>query len=200
MKIPDGKTKEEVLAAIEKAVDILGPSFVFGYFDIDDIKQHGRMEAIKVLATEKYDPALPLENFLYSHIKFRLINLNRDKNKRSDTPCKSCHKGIPCNDGVLCEKYTVWLKRNTAKANLIRPLNIGNISEEKSTTSASTVHQDAEIEEALRLIDEQLPVELRAVYLQMRAGVSVNKLKRLQVEREIKAILRGEIECPSEED
>jgi hypothetical protein len=199
MNLPHGKTEAEVLLAIEKAVNILAPSFVFGYFDLDDIKQQGRVYALQALAAGGYDPSRPLENFLYAHIRNRYINLRRDKLRRSDAPCLRCHAGDPCGeDGQTCRRYDDWLARNQAKANILRPLDIEHIADERERRArvASTVCEDAERDELLRRIDEQLPVELRSSYLQMRAGVSIPRARRLVVEAAVKEILG----CLSEDD
>jgi DNA-directed RNA polymerase specialized sigma24 family protein len=203
MKIPPGKTEAEVLAAIEKAVNILAPSFVFGYYDVEDIKQHGRMKALELLEEDKYDPSLPLENFLYTHIRNRFINLRRDKLRRNDPPCRLCHSGSPCgDDGDHCPKYASWLTRNQAKANIMRPLDLNHISDEREnrTRTRATAAQEVEIDELVQRIREELPVELQATFLMMRDGVSIPKAKRVQVENAVKEILRGTIECPSEDD
>lgn len=204
MKIPPGQTEQSVVDAIEKVVSVLAPSFVFGPYDLDDIRQQGRLFALQVLDKDRYDPARPLENFLYTHVRNRLLNLRRDKLRRNDPPCKRCHSGNPCEEaeGHVCDKYAAWLARNQAKADLLRPLDLTNISEDKvrRTRVTSSVQEDAELSEFVKRIDEQLPVEFRSTFLQMRAGVSVPKSRRQQVEAAMKEILRGEVECPSEAD
>jgi hypothetical protein len=160
------------------------------------------MCALEVLEKECYNPSLPLENFLYTHIKNRFVNLHRDKLRRRDAPCRACHEGKPCDQGSNCSKYAAWLKRNTAKANLMRPLDLAHISDEREphTRLASTVTEDAEIDEMLQLVDKHLPVELRSTYLQMRDGVSVSRAKRNEVEQRVREILRGALECQQNED
>src|SRR5690348_1481836 len=111
MTVPPGMTEAEVLEAIEKAVNALASSFTFGIYDIDDIKQQGRLYALQALATEKYDPSRPLPNFLYAHIRNRLINLKRDKLHRNDPPCKECASGEPCQPDGHCKKFLEWRKR-----------------------------------------------------------------------------------------
>lgn len=203
MKIPPGHTEQSVLAAVDKAASILAPSFVFGSYELDDVRQHCYLAAIKALEAERYNPELPLENFLYTSIRNALINLKREY-RRSDAPCPACHAGAPCAAAVdgSCPKYRAWHDRNQRRANVASPLAIDSVSDERESRARteSTVETDAEIGEILRLVDEHLPVELRQTYLQMRAGVSVPKGKRLQVERAVKDILKGEIECPSEDD
>ncbi len=214
MVIPPGMTEREVLDAIEKAVGILAPSFVFGYYDVDDIKQHGRLAALKVLEKVKgdgspvYDASRPFENFIYSHVKNRYINLRRDKFRRNDPPCLECHRGEWCGfENAPCEKYHVWKTRNTAKANLMRPVNIGGTSDSPSEGefldrphSNPLGEQDAETAELLRRIDEELPVEFRSAWKQMQDHHPVPKEKRDVIELRIREILKGNLEWPNEED
>jgi DNA-directed RNA polymerase specialized sigma24 family protein len=186
-----------VLEAIEKSVAILAPSFVFGYFDVEDIKQEGRLEAFKVLEKEKYDPDRPLANFLYTSIRNKYVNLLRDKLRRNDPPCQPCHIGDCCNPtGNACEPYIAWRDRNAAKSNLMRPLDLAHVADEneRRTRLESTVVSDVETDEIVKLIDAKLSVELRSTYLQMRAGVSVPKVKRKQVEDAVRDIIRGSLE------
>lgn len=202
MKIPQGYTEAQVLAAVEKAVNILAPSFVFGTYDLEDVKQHGFLIALKVLEKDKFDTSRPLANFLYTSIKNGYINLKRDEYRRNDPPCPSCHAGTPCPKAVgpACPKYQSWFDRNQAKANIANPLALEHISDEgeRRTRTSSSAEQEAEIGELLQTIDAHLPVELRASYLQMRAGVSVPKGRRLLVEQAVKDILKGALdECPS---
>lgn len=185
MELPEGKTEREVLEAIERAVGALSPSFVFGAYGLDDIKQQARLFALEALP--RYDPQRPLFNFLCKHVRNRLINLKRDKHRRNDPPCLPCHHGSPCEGRAYCKKYEAWLHRNNAKANLSRPVGLDSVSEERGRES--TVHQDAELSEMLRLIDEKLPVSLRADYLRMREGVSVSRARRDAVTEAVRGII-----------
>lgn len=206
MTIPPGHTEASVLKAIEKAVNILAPSFVFGPYVLDDIKQEGFVFALEALEKGRYDPTRPLENYLYTHICNRFCNLKRNRFRRNDPPCAKCHAGDVCPDAIpgdSCPKYRFWRERNQSKANLCSPISLDHISDERErrTRANSTVEADAEIGELLDRIDEKLPIELRQPYLQMRAGVSVPKPVRLKVERAIIEICGGAIEeCPSEMD
>lgn len=193
MNLPEGVTETQVLDAIENAVKILAPSFAFGIYDVDDIKQEARIMGLE--AMRRYDAARPLENFLYSHIKNRLINLQRDKLHRNDAPCMLCHhaegnrSGHP--NGEICQKYAEWKKRNEAKANLMRPLDLDLISDERehNAQNESEVEDDAQTNELLRKIDAGLSIDMRATYLQMRSGKTVPKNRRTLVEKEIRKIL-----------
>jgi RNA polymerase sigma factor (sigma-70 family) len=197
MKIPKNKTKAEVLEIIERIVNRLATNFKFNPFDVDDIKQEGRIFAMQALA--KYDEARPLENFLYKHVRNRLINFKRDNYRRTDAPCKLCANAIDGEtghpSGAYCDKYVSWQQRNMRKQNVINPLDISNISDEKEPTTReeSSVLDDVAQNELLKKIDERLPLELRSYYLQMRDGASVPKPKRLEVERVILSILGDDL-------
>jgi DNA-directed RNA polymerase specialized sigma24 family protein len=199
MKLPPNVAERDFLAATEKVVGILAPSFAFGYFEVQDIKQQARIFAIE--AMERYDPSRPLDNFLYAHVKNRLINFRRDKFRRNDPPCLSCHASLNGEtqhpDKQYCDKYRAWLRRNSAKQNIMNPLDISNISDEKEPTTRleSSVLEDIEQRELLNLIDLRLDVGLRQTYLQMQAGESVPKAKREEVERAVLAIVQDNIEC-----
>lgn len=195
MKLPTNLTQTEVLDIIERVVTLLAPSFKFGYFDAEDMKQQARMFAIQAL--DKYDESRPLPNFLYRHIRNRLINFKRDNFRRTEPPCKPCYMadtdGIASShtNGAFCKRHIQWKKRNHSKQNLMNPLDIGNINDEHETNTRteSSVVNNAEINEILEKIDRLLPAELRNIYLQMREGLSVTKSKRLEVEEYIKEIM-----------
>lgn len=201
MYIPPGKTEAEVLDAIERCVNQLAPKFVFGHYDLEDIKQHGRMKAIEMLNNRKYDESRPLENFLYTVIKTRYYNLQRDKLRRSDAPCKKCHGGEPCTPGC-CDKYLAWKKRNASKANLARPVGIDGVSgeEECGAKSSPTLEQDVDISEMMRRIDLQLSVELRFLWKQLQDGVKIPQVKRELVESAVRDILGLQSQSEDEED
>jgi DNA-directed RNA polymerase specialized sigma24 family protein len=180
MTIPPGHTEQSVLDAIERSVAILAPSFVFGPYDIDDVRQQARLYALEAIEGGKYDPSRPLENFIYTHCRNRLINLKRDKLHRTDVPCRRCHEGDFCTADGVCKVYSEWRARNSAKANLMRPVALDRVADEKErrTRTDSTAEGDVQAAELKRLIDEKLPVELRADYLKMLGGVSIPPARR----------------------
>lgn len=189
-KIFNLKTKkynvDEIIAIIDKIVTILGQGFSFGYFDINDIRQEARLFGLEAMG--RYDNKRPVENFLYSHIKNRLINFKRDKFHRSDPPCKICHENGNHGNGEYCDKYKAWKKRNSSKQNLMRPYDISSVSD-KSIEKESNIIHDVATQEMLELIDEKLPIDLRQVYLQLMSGISISKAKKKQLEIHIKSIL-----------
>jgi DNA-directed RNA polymerase specialized sigma24 family protein len=204
VKCPEGLTEAEVVEAIGQAVDSIAHSFVFGYFDIGDIRQQGAVYALEALP--RYDPrpgpdgrpTRPLANFLYRHVRNRLLNLRRDKYRRTDPPCALCHQGRQAEHpgGEVCAAYRKWKKRNNTKANLARPGGFEGVKDEKESSMRvpDRTAQTAEVNEALARIDESLPPALRADYLRMRAKEPVPKNRREKVVAAVRDIL-----CPSPE-
>jgi RNA polymerase sigma factor (sigma-70 family) len=187
VNLPDGVTEVQFLASVEKQVNILAPQFKIGSFDLDDLKQEGRLEAWRKL--DKYDVSRPLDNFLYTVIKNRYTNLYRDLVRRSDPPCSGCHKGNPPHaGGEVCKPYADWKARNNSKASLNQLMGLDNVPDEKLGASAD-ISEAAQVDEAVRLLNEQLPVDLRSDYLRMRAGETVPKARRRKVENAVREIL-----------
>lgn len=191
MNYPHDLTEEQVMTAMNKAVALLAQTFSFGYFDSDDIRQEAYIFGLEALS--RYDPSRPLENFLYSHIKNRLINFKRDKYHRTDPPCKICAEHGKHPDGSVCTKYAAWKKRNSSKQNLMRPLDIQNLSDEneKSVRHSHNIIDEATLTEARDLIDKNLSVELRSIYLRIKAGESVPKAKRVKLEIALRDLIYG---------
>jgi DNA-directed RNA polymerase specialized sigma24 family protein len=190
--IPAGMEAEAVLATIEKVVSALAPGFVFGYFTVEDIRQQGRLYALDAL--KRYDGKRTLENFLYKHVKNRLINYKRDKYHRADPPCKLCERAYPGpslhEDGEYCERFMEWKERNARKQCLARTMKRGADYEILAKISRHDGRKDnagwVEMEEK---IDGRLPYYLRADYLRMREGVSVPTERRVEVRRAVARIL-----------
>jgi DNA-directed RNA polymerase specialized sigma24 family protein len=196
VKLPAGVSEADFLDATQRAVDMLAHSFVFGYYDKEDIAQHAFMEAVKVMATDAYDTSRPLANFLYVHLRNRLLNLLRKQYRRSDPPCNLCHHGRQAEhpDGEVCKKYKAWRKRNATKANLAQPVPIDSVPDEQ-VRAADDPH-GAELGETLAAIDARLDPALRADYLRMRAGqwADVPKPRRERVEAAVREILNEQEE------
>lgn len=191
MNYPHGLTEDQVMTAMNKAVALLAQTFSFGYFDSDDIRQEAYIFGLEALP--RYDPSRPLENFLYSHIKNRLINFKRDKYHRTDPPCKICAEHGKHPDGSTCQKYLAWKKRNASKQNLMRPLDIQTLSDEneRSVRHNHNIIDEATLAEARAVIDNNLSVELRSIYLRIKAGESVPKAKRVKLENALRDLIYG---------
>lgn len=201
MQIPKGMTEEEVLGVIDRVVNILAFNFKFGYFDLDDMKQQGRMYAIE--AMPRYNPDMGnLHNFLRSHIRNRFLNLHRDKLSRHQPPCQGCpfydpncqqskNKCTAFSDKLECDKYAGWEKRNGAKRSLVEPLDISGIRDEKEKNMRNNVDIPEIVtkSELMDIIDNNLPVTMRADFKKMMEDVSVSKQRRDKVILKIKEIV-----------
>lgn len=164
------------LETIMKVARSLAPRFTFGHYDADDIEQEAVL--IGILALPKYDKSRgPLENFMFTHVRNRLKTFKRDKYCRPDSPKD--------DDRVKQLKET--------KRNLANPIDINsirNIDSESNVIFEPDYALEIDIENILLQINEHLPLELRADYLRMRAGVHVAKPRRLLIEEKVNEILR----------
>jgi hypothetical protein len=176
-------TESDFLAAVDKTARLLSRAFSFGCYDPVDIRQEVGVYAVELMKKGKYDHSRPLDAYILSHCRRRLINLRRDKLTRAD-PCPRCHAGDPCGpDGTVCEVYARWAARNRAKAALARPVDLGEVPPDRvPRTGESDVEARAEANELERVIDDHLPVELRADYLKLRAGQALPKVRRERVQ------------------
>ena len=194
-------SEEEVLGVIDRVVNILAFNFKFGYFDLDDMKQQGRMYAIE--AMPRYNPDMGnLHNFLRSHIRNRFLNLHRDKLSRHQPPCQGCpfydpncqqskNKCTAFSDKLECDKYAGWEKRNGAKRSLVEPLDISGIRDEKEKNMRNNIDIPEIVtkSELMDIIDNNLPVTMRADFKKMMEDVSVSKQRRDKVILKIKEIV-----------
>ncbi len=178
-------TEKEVLKVIEKIANKLAVQFKFGYYDKDDIKQEIYIIAMEGLS--RYDDSRPLENFLFIHIRNRLIIFKRDNYIRKGNICKFCDNKDP-----ECEHcYKRAIKRNTKQC-LMEPLDISNINHdnEPNMWDANDIVNTLSINETLDTIDRNLSVNYRGDYLKMRAGIYISKARRVEIENEVKRILK----------
>jgi DNA-directed RNA polymerase specialized sigma24 family protein len=187
-------TEEEVLRIIDKIATRVAPKYTFGYYDVEDVEQEARREAIKGLL--KYDGKRPLENFLWIHLKNRLFNLRRDKYQRTTPPCSTCKQKV---DGKCtkydevehCNVHDAWTRRNEAKKNLMAPIGISSVVDEHEQNMRVQPHTQSELEitELESLLDREIPAALRPDYLRMKAGDKVAKTKRVAVQEVVQKIL-----------
>ncbi len=190
MRVPKGKTEQEVLQIIDNVANRLAPRFRFGYYTVEDMKQEARLEAIKGL--EKYDNVRPLENFLWVHVRNRLYNLKRNKYARPDLPCYSC----PFYDAKLksnceeyedrheCDLYQGWFTRNESKKNLMNTIDIDVINSERES-SMSFFDKDFEDSSLISFLDDSIPVEFREDWIRLRDGLRLSKTRKERVLQEI---------------
>ena len=193
-------TEEIKLDAIEHVVRYVTKGFQFGYFSEEDIEQHARLEALKGLPAfdtaripEGGDVSSALKNFLFIRIKRRLLNLLRDKYKRSDAPCKKCHANEPHKRTTKCQRYADWFARNQSRINLIWPVDI-DVVPEACATEKDRPEDAVALSELFALVDMKLPARLLLVYRKHMSGEKVRKSELEELEAEVKKII-GEPEA-----
>lgn len=211
MKQLNNYSESEVLKIIDDVVGIIAPNFAFGYFDVDDIAQEARILAMDIINEGKYDEKRPLRNFLFVYLKSRLINLRRDKYFRHTLPCTTCPLYDPkclkstnaCAgfaDKMECERYNLWYSLNSAKKNLIDPIDIDSVN---SDNESEMIEQGYLLEgqvssELAEYIDTKLPLSFRADYLKMLSnyGVRFSQRTKLNTKRikEIQGVVKNIVE------
>ena len=182
-------TEEQTQILID-LVKKIAPKFAFGIYGVEEIKQEAIIYGIQGI--EDYDGDRPLENFLYAHIRNRLLNLKRDKFKRVENPCKLCDAKFKQgdnrggHDGKYCKKCENWIKRNISKQSLASPIN-------QVVEFSYECNMDEEIDrkDLFKLIDFNIPLNLREPYLKMRVGDKVTPTQKKLVLNFIKKI-RGQ--------
>ncbi len=198
MKIPKGMSEEEVLRVIENVAQRLAYKFKFGYNDLDDMRQQARMFALEVLP--KYDNKRPLENFLWSCVHNKLFNYKRDNFERPGYPCQTCpydawekdtDKCMKYGDKLECKYYGIWFKRNSAKRNVMHPIDLGNVQgeNEQNMKIEFDISEYLDAKELNILIEKELPIDLRTDYIKLKNGININKDKKNLLINTIKEII-----------
>ena len=171
----DEITESELVSIINKVVEQVAPSFKFGYYDLNDIKQEARLYALESLSG--YDKCRGgLEGFLYRCIKFKLLNLHRKHLRRSDAP--DCDKDD--------KRYKNWEKRNKVKKSLSSPVDITNVL---LNGKCEDVSESIAKSELINMIEDNLEISLRSDFLRLLDGATVPKQRRKVLFEKIKVII-----------
>ncbi len=188
-------SEEELVKTIDKIVTRLACKFRFGYHDIEDIKQQARLYCLEALP--RYDEKRPLDNFLYSHARNRLINFKRDNLTRYDKPClgcpfydphcdKSISKCAEFSDKTECKEWKKWTTTNTRKKNIMEGIEL----QDNSESLLREEKEQFEDSELYKLIREHLDVMLLGDFLRMiSGGVHISGQRRRKVQEAIVKIL-----------
>jgi hypothetical protein len=194
MKIPDNMTEDEVVAIIDNVAKRLARKFKFGYHDIEDMKQQARLYAWEGM--ENYDSTRPLENFLWTHVRNRLFNFKRDKYERPNKPCCECKQyiGGTCHiydDLEECVSYKYWKTKNKSKKNLMNTIDISDINDtyEKNIREIYNLDDTLYYKEILEIIDKELPINLRPLFLRLKFGLRLTKAQKIKIQTTVKEIL-----------
>jgi hypothetical protein len=144
-------------------------------------------QQITIFALEglkNYDGIRPLENFLWTHVRNRLFNYKRDNYQRPDKPCLSCPLYDPhCKNSTSgctdynnkndCKLYDAWLRRNSAKKNLMYFSGIDEIKDYGNLFQSPEASADNN--ELLQLFETHLNGEERSIYIKVKSGIKVSK-------------------------
>jgi len=161
-------TEQQVVDTITKISKRLAPKYVFAGYEVEDIEQEAFI--IGIAGLEKYDPARPLENFMYTHINNRLKTFKRDNYFRMDY-------GSPAQ------------KIQDRKKNLLEPVSLDAIY---SVCGTDTTLDDAHITEMLDLVDRKLPSHLRRDYLKLQSNTPLPKGRKAHIIEVVERIINGE--------
>lgn len=198
-KIMNKVTESEFLAAWEKISQKLGYKFKFGYHSHEDMKQQAAIFALEGL--KNYDTSKPLENFLWTHVRNRLFNYKRDNYQRPDKPCLTCPFYDPNNlkstsqctefcNKEECSLFSSWTKRNDAKKNIMRPVGIDSVAENSKEINYNQLFDDISNKEILDIIDANISIKNRPIYLKLKGGIKVPKTELKKLHNEIRQILK----------
>ena len=192
-------SEEELLETIEVIGKKLAYKFKFGYHEIEDMKQQISLFALQGL--KNYDSNRPLENFLWTHVRNRLFNHKRDNYQRPDKPCIKCplfdklsgNSDSNCTkyrNKLDCEPYRSWHSRNLTKKNLMHLTTIEDLKE--YLCSANIYQNNEEVNELIKLLDEELFGEYRSIYLKVRYGSKVCKQQMNKLVGKIQEMLKND--------
>lgn len=184
LNLPKGISEDDFVNIVADIAKKLSYKFRFGYFDNLDITQESYVFALDAL--DRYDSSRPLPNFLYVHIRNRLMNLKRNNYTRINPPCDTCPLGayIKCNDECTeyndkmeCGFYSSWFNRNTARKNLITPINLDGVNDDGENNMK--VHDDIgdmlDRKYIISILDANMPHHVRRDYLKMKHDVTIPK-------------------------
>lgn len=197
--LPKSVSESEFIEVWEKISKKLSYKFKFGYHSHEDMKQQAAIFALEGL--KNYDHNRPLENFLWTHVRNRLFNYKRDNYQRPDKPCNTCEFNDPklinstsgcaefCNKND-CLLYSAWLKRNDTKKNIMKPVPIESVGENSNELNYNKFLSDISNKEIIDLIDLNISVKNRPIFLKLTGGSKVNKSDVKKLIKEIQKILQ----------
>lgn len=151
---------ESQLKTILKVIDRIAPKYIFGFYELDDIKQESYIICLEILP--KYDNVRPFENFVSRHLSNRLKDLIRNKYSR---------KGETDRHTELCNK-----KRNLTDFKEMPddfPFYLTPVS----------------VDDSIERILEELPPSMRNDWNRLINGVSVQSHRKSALFTRVKEIL-----------
>ena len=195
-KLHNKVNESEFLQVWEKISKKLGYKFKFGYHSHEDMKQQAAIFALEGL--KNYDKKRPLENFLWTHVRNRLFNYKRDNYQRPDKPCLTCpfyrpnsaHDCSEFSNKNECSLFASWSQRNDSKKNIMKPLTLEGVGENSKEITRDNFLKNISNQEILKLIDKNISIKNRPIFLKMLGGSKVPKTELKKLITEIKKILK----------
>ena len=189
-------TEEQVLDVVNKTVSYLAPSFKFGYFDVEDMKQEGfifcldAIESFNFNKSTQEDVCDALFTFLKTHVRWRFLNMRRKQLARIEPPACSCELCKEDSANRLdCKKYSSWVKRNIAKRSLMEPFDVDEVHRKENSQTLN--FEDSILSsEILKVLDQYIPASIRVDYRRFVDGDSLPKNKKERLIQEIKIIIK----------
>lgn len=152
---------DEQLKTILKVIDRIAPKYIFGFYDLDDIKQESYIICLEILP--KYDNVRPFENFVSKHLSNRLKDLIRNKYSR---------KGETDRHSELC----------TSKKNLT---DFKEIPED----SLFYLCFDQEVDDSVEKVLDELSPKMRNDWSRLINGVPIQSCRKAGLFKRVKEIL-----------
>ena len=160
MHIPENMSEEETIETIQRVVERTAPKYTFYGYTAADMKQEAFIICMDALT--RYDGERSLENFLAVHLSNRMKNFVRDNHfTQSDDP---------------------------ARQNVIQPAQLEEAYYMEFDTDQIS-YEDIDFKDMARLINVELPANMRMDYLKMINDVYVAKPRREEIKSRIIDIL-----------
>jgi len=207
-QIPKGFTEDEIVDIIDSVVYKLARIFKFGYHDLDDMLQQGRLFAWEALP--KYDVTRAcdgenfslsdkkqaLKNFLWVHVRNRLFNFKRDHCGNPNQPCLNCpddayvqEQCIKYDNMQNCKSFARWARSIDSRRNIMYPIEFDSVNDEHEQNMKLFDEQSKSYQELLAFIDRKLPVIYREDYLKIINGISIYKRRKDKIKQVLSKIL-----------
>lgn len=199
MKLPKPLTEEEFLKILNQVTKKLILKFRFPGYTKEDLYQECFIMALDGI--KNWDKQRPLSNFLYIHLKNRLCNFKRKYYIRIEKPCEQCpfnafvfpDKCKKYKDLMKCHLYYRWYQRNITRRNLAHFLEYSQVIYNNKHTEKNMEYEDnldvIDYKEIFHLLDRELPVNLRKLYLIVKNGGKISKKNEQKLRLSIRDIL-----------
>jgi DNA-directed RNA polymerase specialized sigma24 family protein len=196
------EVEQDIHRIIDRVSQMTANTRVFGYHEHDDIYQIAYINALEVLAKpDKYDPARPLENFLHTHLKRRILNLKRAEVFRAEAPCKCCDAWNPGSSP--CEQWRRWDEGNHRKQSLGKAApqlpECLSISRVEPAAPCEDLTERLIFDELDGYILERLKPEMHADYALLKADRPIEQARRTRLRAALQEILRYSPYSPADE-